>query len=318
MNLFSSKSDKIRITWKYDTTRLITTADPNFSYLEAAAHAELNKVRDFVTYKNSQAQQTRTDLAALSRYTGRVISPPVRQRIGPDKFSFSPMNKFQGQDWPNLKHDFGVNFPESDDRAAEFRINYEQQSVLDFPAIDPLLNHIVKLGLVREEFQNMLIDMGQTDHDIMNTERNPHPKDKLGRKKKLDFVGAQLETRNEMRYHYQYNFNKIADENGFYLHVRFESQNPYTRDYSAFNQDLVFIFPTSNEERDIWRHVFWNEEYPTAGFPVETTYARELSALNQQKNGFNQQDHELSANFSRMNMSQQGNPPAYVSNVYRE
>lgn len=311
MPLLSNSSKTRPVTWTWDCNSMGRSDDPKFPVLENLARAELNKVRDFHSYAGMQTQKNRSDLTKLEQLRGRAIAPNLRRTIGPDHSFHGSMNRFVGKTWPSLRHDFGVVAPSSLNEIAEFKIDFEAEKPNVFPSIEPLFDHFIKLGHNPDVLLDSLLDMKQIEDQLEDLNRNPHPKDKLGRKYKIDFLGTRLALRNEIRFRFAYNFNRMSDEAGAYLHIRFEDQNTYAQKNSAFNQNLVFTFPTSNEERDIWRHVFWNEAYPEAGFPVETEYSKEITRIENSRQGETAAFHQLAAEFNKVKIGGQVPPPSY-------
>lgn len=311
MPIISSSNKTHTFRWTWDHNTMCRPEDPKFPALQNLAHSEFNRIQDFHAYTSMQTQKTRSDLTKLEQLRGSPIAPSIRKTIGPDHSFQASMKAFTGETWPSLRHDFGVASSNTTNHAAEFRIDFETEKPLVFPSLIPLYKHFAKLGQDTDVLLDSLLDMKQVEDQIDDTKRNGHPKDRLGRKLKVDFEGNRLTLRNEVRYNFVYNFNKMSDEAGAYLHIRFEDQNPYVQNRSAFNQNLVFTFPTSNEERDIWRHVFWNEAYPEAGFPVETEYGKEITRIENSRRADAAGINQLAAEFNKVQIGGQIPPPSY-------
>jgi hypothetical protein len=230
------------------------------------------------------------------------------------------MATYEGQEWPSLTRDFGV-VHQTDPytgrivKENEFKLDYDGEIADAFPTMDKLDNLFEKLGQDIALLQRSFAHMFMAEEYLFNEAINPPPRDKLGRKKDdFMFQNSRLAERNYLRFHFEYNFNKLADETRTYLRIRFDDKKKY-HNAGPFDQYLTFIFPQSDAERQVWQHVFWGVPEPVDGYnnTPESRWLADYDRNQQRQTG------SLGDLTSRMNGLQMGNgstPPAYESSAF--
>ncbi len=247
----------------------------------------------------------------MSKVLGKPVLAPVRKRIGKDISSTDAMELSVGKNWPSLAYDFGVSHTKDPDTGSvleemEFKADWNKEKLSNFSGILRFAPHFETLGLSISALSETLNKMRQVEGDMFDGKINPYPSAIYGKaaiiRSNQDREAASVMARNSFVFH----FNKLMDENELYVRFRFEGKSGP----KDLNQNLVFTFPTSNEQREIWRHVFWGYEYPADGIPMNTNYARPANtsiASMQQQNGSLS---ELAALLGSTNI-RDGQPPPY-------
>ena len=282
-----------------------------------AAHNEEAKLNKFMIKRSEVNWAHQQDLIAISKIAGHTAIPAPKKIMGPDPLGLKKMVQFEGQEWPSLTRDFGVTHltdPKSGHiiKEGEFKIKYDEEIKDYFSSLDKHAESFKKLGVDGDLFDDALTDMMVCESRLFNETHNPPPRDRLGRKKDENiFQLERLAEKNYLRFHYEYNFNKMADATDTYLHIRFEDVEKHNN-YN-FDQYLIFTFPQSDAERQIWQHVFWEKPEPAEGY--NNTPERQFLAKYHSQSGQIQEDalNEVTSALNAMQVGGQSTPPAYDS-----